>query len=552
MKVEPAMIVIQMEMIDMKLSLFSSMIGMCLLCLPMTLDAQESIKISGNVLQLAGNTIYVDVGKDKGWRDGQVLAVFRDGIQVGKIKVVRLSDRFCACEAMLGGGEIRVGDVVSGETQVISARSEKESLMEEKDAAHALDVSAQSGEVPIRVSDDVAELRAIIRGRVSLRYSFSDDQSEANRDVHQPAMLMDWNVSQIAGTGLRFNIRFRARRQSSAGASRTALRLYDLGLHYESPNKHFSVGAGRLSPIIVSGVGEFDGGLVSLNAGNQIRVGFFGGYQPDYQTSKFNSQTRKAGAFVNWERSGMGNLRQNTTFAFVGEYENGQSSREFFYLQNSIWLGRSVSLLQHVAVDLNRNNVSAQRKKIQFRNGYSSLRISPTSYFSVRVGYDARNQFSTPLYDSVEDSLVSVAFRQGFQGDVSIRPFRSVLLYARGNIRLKAGEESSRAWSVGGAVSNFLSSGLRLRSRYTHIQGAFGLSRDMSLGASRDIGRWVYLDGEWGVYQSVMPMMAETRHRFTGRLQVYLSRRTFLSLEHTVYTGVFKHAMTFVELSARF
>ncbi|MGA1198660.1 MAG: hypothetical protein ACO36I_19400, partial [Candidatus Latescibacterota bacterium] len=514
--------------------------------------AQESIKVSGKVLQLAGNTIYVDVGKNKGWEDGQVLTVFRNKERIGQIKVIRLSNRFCACEAVEGREPVRVGDEVRGDVQVILEPSEKESLMEDNDVAHSVDISDQSGEIPLRVSDDIAELRAIIRGRVSLRYNFLNDQSEANRDAHQPAMLMDWEASQIAGTGLRVNFRVRARRQSAAGSSRAVLRLYDLGLHYESPDNRFIVGVGRLSPTIVSGVGEFDGGLVNLNAGHQVRVGFFGGYQPDYQTSKFNSQTRKAGAFVNWEHLGMGYLRQNTTLAFVGEYEKGQNSREFFYLQNSIWLGRSVSLLQQIAVDLNRNNVSAPRKKIQFRNGYSSLRISPTSYFSVRVGYDARNQFASHLYDSIEDSLVSVAFRQGFQGDVSIRPFRSALLYARGNIRLKAGEESSRAWTVGGSVSNFLYSGLRLRSRYTHIQGAFGLSRDISFGGARYIGRWVYLDGEWGTYQSVMPTIVETRHRLTGRLQVYLPRRTFLNLEHTVYSGIFKHAMTFVELSTRF
>ncbi|MFT5368244.1 MAG: hypothetical protein ACI8V2_003207, partial [Candidatus Latescibacterota bacterium] len=141
---------------------------------------------------------------------------------------------------------------------------------------------------------------------------------------------------------------------------------------------------------------------------------------------------------------------------------------------------------------------------------------------------------------------------QGFKGDVTLRPIRNIFLYMRGNVRLQKGEERNLAWSVGGAVTNLLGSGARVRSRYTQVRGVFGQSRDLSVGGGRNLGRWGFLDGEWGTYQSVLPLSTATRDRVTGRLQIYLPKRSFLSVEHTIYSGVFKRALTFVELSTRF
>ena len=526
--------------------------GLGVLCLPWLLLAQETKTVVGKVVQIAGETIYVDVGRLQGLSDAQVIQIVGNGVSLGEVRVVRLADRFSACEVVSLSRTVRVGDAVHGVIVAKELDGRDELNEEENDGSDALDIRVQPVKTASTVSDEVSEIRSIIRGKVAVRYSFLDDQSEQNRDVHQPAFLMDWDVSQIAGTGLRFHVRLRGRRQTSQSSARSPFRLYDLGLHYESANERLTVGVGRLSPTFVSGVGDFDGGLFKVRTGNNMHVGFFGGFQPNWQTSGFDRNAYKMGAFVNWNRTGLRFVRQNTTVAFVGEYQNGQIDREYFYFQNYVWIGRVVSVFQHVAVDLDRTNRFEQSQKVQLRNAYTTLRISPSPHFSMGVGYDARNQVSAPLFNSVEDSLMAVAFRQGVQGDVTLRPVRNVFLYARGNVRLQKGKDRSQAWSVGGSVNNLLNSGFNVRSRYTNVRGSFGQSQDVSAGAARNLGRWFYVDGEWGMYQSVLPLNTEMRQRITGRLQIYLPRRTFLSVEHSVYTGIFKRAQTFLELSTRF
>lgn len=527
-------------------------ICLCLMSMPFEVGAQViGQSISGKVIQIAGETVYVDVGRQGGWQDEQILQVWRGGMRIGELQVIRLADRFSACKVIAVKGGIRSGDEVRG---IIKKDSGGGTTLEKEkpNGNDTLDIRPQPAKILPFAPDDVSETHTVVRGKLALRYSFSDDQSESNRDVHQPAALMDWEVSNIGGTGFRFDFRARARRRTSSSTTRPLVRLYDLGLHYESPNQGVTLGLGRQNPTLVSGVGDFDGGFLKVHVGRKMHVGFFGGFQPNLQTSGFDANTQKMGAFVNWDRTGFRFFRQNTTLAFVGEYQNGQIDREYFYFQNFFWVGRKVSLFQHVSVDLDRNNQTLQNKKVQLRNAYTTLRISPSSRFSVSLGYDARNQILPPVFETVEDSLIAVAFRQGFQGNVTLRPLRSIFLYFRGNVRLQKGEESNKAWSVGGAVTNFLRSGMRVRSRYTRVRGAFGQSRDVSVGTARNLGRWLYLDAEWGSYQSTLPLSTTTRQRATGRLQVYLPKRSFLSVEHTIYSGTFKRALTFVELSTRF
>lgn len=550
MKAMPVTIVTQMEMIKM-LRAFTCLI-LCLLCSPLKGSANgDGNMVNGKIVQLAGKTIYVDVGRSDGWQEQQELVVYRGGVQVGKVQIVRLADRFCACEQIAGKKVLRIGDEVQG----VGAIDADQAIQSEGEDLGEGNRSARKKERPqqyVQISDEVAHLRTQVRGKVAVRYTFSDDKSESNHDVHQPSVRMNFDVDHIAGTGFGFNVRVRARKKPSSTSQHPILRLYDLGVHYQSANEALKMGVGRLSPGEVSGVGEFDGGLFQVKIASQMKVGVFGGFQPQQITSGFDSNAHKAGAYVNWDRSGWGSLRQNTTLAFVGEYQNGQIDREYFYFQNFLWFGRTISLFQHVAVDLNRGNQAPSRKKIDFHNAYTSLRISPSSHLTLSVGYDARNQHTMPMYDSPEDSLLVVAFRQGLQGDIRFRPLKTVSFFVRGNMRFQKGKERSRAWSTGGSVRDILRSGFRLRGRFTNIVSSFGQSKDFGVGLAKDIGQRLLVDTEWGRYHSQNAQFSDMRQRLTGRVQIFLPRRTFLNVEHTYYSGSFKRAFTFVELSARY
>ena len=529
---------------------------MCLVprCLRMTfvllfctgsLFGQEEA-IIGQVIQIAGETVYVNAGRKHGRVDGDVLRIVREGTEVAKVRVVRLSDSFSACEVIFAAGIIRAKDEVVGSMPIEIEGEEKEEV-EGGRTNHEVEKTGQQAVDKIYESD---RHTLQLRGKVALRYSRIDDRSASNRDVHRPSAVMSLELGQT--DGLRFQTRFRARKQDRRTLS--PLRLYDLALNYAPEGGRFAFGVGRLNPTQVAGVGDFDGALMSVGIGGDMHAGVFGGFQPNLQSSGFSSDVYKMGAFIHLDRTALQKVRQNMTVAFVGQYQQGQIDREYVYFQNFLWFGRKVSLYQHVELDLDRTARTEQMKSVQLTNLYSMLRISPKRYFSASVGYDARNLEPRIQAGTVVDSLLDSAFRQGFQGDISLRPFRNLFLYARGNVRLRSGEEKSQAISVGGTVTNLLRTGTMVRGRYTHVDNVNNQTRDINVGLGRDLGRLLHFDAEWGEYRSLLAISAvwDKQHRGTGRLQVYLPKRTFFSFAHTIYYGAFKRTFTFAELSLRF
>ena len=206
------------------------------ICLPCYAWAQDStVTAVGKVIQIAGETVYVDREREWGWTEGQILELQRNGVNVGELRVVRMSDRFCACRFHSIRGRVVVGDDVRG--IVIETRT-GERIEPNREVAvnhDTLSIDSQTAQSPEAVTDTNSERHAAIRGKVALRYLYSDDQQSGDHDMHQPALVIDWHASQIGGIGLNFDFRLRARRQTSRNTTNPMFRLYDLG--YDSKDK---------------------------------------------------------------------------------------------------------------------------------------------------------------------------------------------------------------------------------------------------------------------------------------------------------------------------
>jgi hypothetical protein len=512
----------------------------------------------GEVLQIAQETIYVNLGRNSGIVEGQTLTVVRNGREIARLKVVRLADRFSACETFPGSGVVRAKDTVTARVAAAPPEAAAPAVPDSLEKPTFGGLAPLAGAEAASVGPQAAQPTQL-HGKVALRYAYTNDGSSADRDVHQPAALVSFQADGVGGTPLQLSARMRMRHtalsnRSARSYERPAVRVYDLALSYAPETGPVGFWIGRLGPREMAGVGEFDGALVTARLGSGMVAGVFGGFQPDYATSGFDRNASKAGVYLHHERDKRDGYRQTSTVGLVGQYYRGAVDREYLYLQNTFWLGPRLSLFHLSELDFDRTDRSARLNAIQLSNAYVSMQIRPSRKWSAGLGYDARRYLPLPSAYAAEDSLLDAAFRQGMRADLSLRPARGLFLYARANLRLREDDERVRALAAGCALSNPARTGVTVRTRVTVVQGGYSNARDLQLTVSRNVGRNLNVDLEWGLYRSRLSSADgwRSRRRLAGRVMCYLSRRSILSLSHDIYRGDLPWSHTFVELGVRY
>jgi hypothetical protein len=502
--------------------------------------------VTGKVLQVARETVYIDLGRDHGVTVGLALRVLRDQKEIGRVQVLRIGDGFSACEVESSIGVFRKEDVVVATVNRVGLQELKVNLP-----------AASRPVTPDRVAGSIEpdfRTPTNFRGKLALRHQFMDDKSASNRDVRQSSALVSLEARGIQGSPLTFVARFRARRYDGGRSSsrHPGIRLYDLALRMES--QQYASAIGRLNPGQISGVGEFDGIYAARQMSPSVRVGLFGGFQPDFYASTFETRIRKGGAFVGFDWGQDSRVSQRLTIAFAGQYDRMAVGREFLYLQHTARWGRTVSLYQQAEVDLDRTGRSDRVSAVQLTNALVGLRYVPSRTWSMGAGYDARKYVPITMSDEPNlDQLIDESFRQGFRADVRVRPSRVVFLSLRGNLRLREGETSTKAVSTQLSVTRIPLVGCRAVGRFSYVTGASSESRGASVRLSRNLGRYLQAGSEWGVYDTkgTSSDFRQTRKRANLSLQIFLPGRWFATATHDRYTGGHRYSTSFFELGTR-
>jgi hypothetical protein len=172
-----------------------------------------------------------------------------------------------------------------------------------------------------------------LHGSVSFSWYSYDDLSDSELDYNRPAARVNLKASSLFGGHYNARVRFRTRYDDRARAIGTAPktewrnRVYEVSLAYDNPDSPFGLQAGRIITRDLGGIGYTDGVLLTHRPGDSWRWGVLAGTRPDWETSEFQTDITKYGAFVGYERGDRATSHFEMRLAAVGEYHESTVSR---------------------------------------------------------------------------------------------------------------------------------------------------------------------------------------------------------------------------------
>lgn len=518
------------------------------------------------VKHLSAENVYLDGGSRKGLAVGDRLAIFRKTDFVAEIEIISVAENFAAGKIVKKSKPIQ-----TGYTAVLIREKEKTTAIQSTSAERSNATTQDSGlsqPQPALQNKTVyqrpARNAADISGSASLQFYHFNDNGPANLDFTQPTFRINFKARNLWGRQYNLRIKTRSRynqRTRSYNAnvpeSEWRNRIYEFSFSYDNPAAPVNFRAGRIITNFISGVGYIDGAMLQVNTTRIFRVGIFGGFQPQWQYSRFQTSITKYGAFLNITSGEYSGLRYEGTLAAAAAYHSSTVSREFFYIRNSIGSAGKWQLFQSAEIDINRN---WRREKAGESVSLSNLFVSGYYLFSpsLRAGlsFDDRKNYWTYETKSLSDSLYDTFFRRGLRGNVSIRLPRHFTIFANAGYRNREGDtESTYTYSGGLNKTNFL-----IRGLYFNLRGS-GFSNLTTNGYNFTVRLGKYfrsghsISASYGNYyydfKTTLRQINNRWLRVYGQIQFL--RQFFLSLQYDAgLSGDIRGNKIFGEIGYRF
>lgn len=292
------------------------------------------------------------------------------------------------------------------------------------------------------------------------------------------------------------------------------------------------VRAGHMWLDDLGSLGSLAGGLVEYRPGRtnskdgRVRVGAFGGLEPNILEFGYAPDVRKFGGYVTYE----GDEARHDTLGYVLIRNGATTERSVISATNYVPVGRRLFLYQASEYDV---SAPAGRADGGLTYMFASARVLPAERFDVQALYhrgrsiDARGLLDSlssgrPLAPQALTGLLyeSVGARASFNGPVTIAGAPAVYggYYRDRNAQDAPGVDR---WMIGGQLSQIAGRGLDLTlsdSKVGQPTGAYH-SRYVSLGAQ--VRSWLYVSGDYSTSLSVVRFLrtsgivVETRPRAT-------------------------------------
>lgn len=507
------------------------------------------------VKYLSAEYIYIDGGTAQGLAVGDKLIVRNDSKVIADLEVAFVSENSASCKILKQEGQINPGDLVV----VYEKNGHKEKPQEEEKQ-----LEVQPEPTPKKTyKPRTRKSGTRISGSVSAQIYHYDDKSEMNLDFTQPTMRLNLRAQNLWGKDFHFRVKSRARYNqrsrsySSAPKDEWRNRIYEFSFSYEDEDALFNFKTGRIISNQISGVGYIDGLLVQQNISNSFRVGIFGGTQPEWQYSDFQTSLKKYGGYLNYRTGDYQGFRYETTVAGAGVYHSNTISREFLYIQNNISNSSRWQIYQSSELDINRQwRKDKAGEDVSLSNIFLSARYRFSRALSVGLSYDNRKNYWTYETRTMADSLFDDLLRRGIRGNVSLRLPYSLNVFSTVGFRSREGDpEPTYSYSGGINKSNFIITRL-----FINLRGS-GFSNPYSDGYSFDakIGQYFmranYLSIGFGNYSYNFSSTNLKRNnkwlRFEGQFQ--LVSRFYLSSQYEYGLGedIDGHRL-FAEIGYRF
>ena len=496
-----------------------------------------------HVQYISEGAVYLDSGRNAGLEEGMLLHLVHADPSGGTTEAVRfqgqeptadervfsVADSSCAAEILESREDLAVGDIAYLDTESVHAREEKVNAAESSNYPVVVGFSyGDPLDEEIRastVSAKTAPIENQVRGRVGLVYgNLSEPGGTSSRQV---GLMMEADMSRIGGTHWNFTGFWRGnlntQNSSSTGGVSPATvsdllnRTYHLGLYYQNPDSIVTMGVGRLYLPYATSLGTIDGGYFGRRITTHMTAGAFGGSTPDPTSWSYAPNQSIAGTFVNYEKGDFDHLRFHDTFGLAMTSISWHVAREFAFAENTISLGRTVSVYNSLQIDKARAAVGSASYGTGLTQSFSSIRFQPIPFLTFDLNHNYLRNLPTFDPALISTGLLDQYLFQGLSGGARVElPYHIAISTDIG--RSKNSTDTATSWNqmYGLTFGEIGSTGLQLDLRYTKFNSSFGQGNYQFVSLSRNIAERFRVQVQGGVQNLQSTFSANSYSRFVG------------------------------------
>ena len=232
---------------------------------------------------------------------------------------------------------------------------------------------------------------------------------------------------------------------------------------------------GRVISNNLSGVGYIDGALLQKSLSDKVHIGGFGGTQPEWQYSDFQTSIQKYGAYLGYTGGDIKKNRLESTLALTGEYHSSTVSREFIFLRNTLNLSSRWNFFQSSEIDINRGwRKEKSGKSLAISNLFVSGRGRFGKYLSAGLSLDNRKNYWTYELKSLADSLFDDILRRGLRADLSVRPGKGYFISPNFGYNKRSSDgKATISYGISLNKSNFIAASQYANLQFSGFTGPF-------------------------------------------------------------------------------
>lgn len=527
---------------------FVSILACAMLLQTAILRAQQDGSLKeekGGVTYVTSTTVYGDLGRKHGLREGDTVFVSNAGGRIASLRILHLSSKSFSAEVLEKSATILQGNAVLARVRQAPELPQPKPATDS--AVTARDDRAPTPAVaapPVTGGGAVADESVRIRGRLALQYYALNSPATSGLAFSQPAAVLNFTAEHLLELPLQFsyysNHRYDARSgDARAGVEQNRLRnrFYQFSLQYGGEAEPYTAVLGRFIPYQVGGIGTVDGVMLAGRSG-AFEGGVLAGSQPGYRDSELSLKDQKIAAFAGYTHEEE-TWRLRSNLAFAQTYRDGAVDRGYFYLVNSVSLGNEITLFQNASLDLYDADLGSGRSRPHLTDLYLSATWRPERWLSLTGSYaDRRSVYFLRSFASIPDSLFNPSRLQNYSLAAGVNIPGG--MYASVSASLRAQENSgspASAYSARYTFSNLLSSRVNVYLLGSYADNLYNTSQSMGIEANRDLFEGFYTALRLQQYRFVYTANNRALDRYTAALDVYyrIGSLWYLSVNYERY-----------------
>lgn len=349
--------------------------------------------------------VYLDGGKLDGLAVGDTLEVHGNTDEKILLEVVYVARHSASCKKITGTNPVKAGDTVS----VTNIPEKGQEIFKRQ---------TRKRNISVRAEKKRSSPSSSVRGTARIQwYQFTDEDKRFQ--YREPSFRLNLKIINAIKDHVSINIRTRTRYHERTGSgyapvqgSELRNRIYEVSLSYDDPESSFKYRAGRLISSKISGIGYVDGVSFEYEPSTTLNWGVFGGFQPEWHYSEFQTKLQKYGSYIQLGNGRQASVRARTTLSVAGEYRGTEISREFIYIQGQVYNHNTWNLYQNMELDINRQwRKDKTDQVISISRIFISGRYRISDYIKTNLSLSRIRNYYSYEYRNTADSLFDQSHR---------------------------------------------------------------------------------------------------------------------------------------------